>query len=82
MQNIDPGRIAGVDPSIVLKESTANRLERLGAELSSVPIEDAFFGEVVAEAETVGPPHPLRICLTDSCLHPQADLRATGGIQR
>ena len=56
--NIDPngGLLRVGHPSIVLKKSTANRLERLGAELSSVPIEDAFFGEVVAEAETVGPP--------------------------
>lgn len=58
LQNIDPdgGLLRVGHPSIVLKKSTANRLKRLGARLSSVPIEDAFFGEVVAESETVGPP--------------------------
>ena len=58
LQNIDPdgGLLRVGHPSIVLKKSTANRLERLGAELSPVPIEDAFFGEVVAESEIVEPP--------------------------
>ena len=57
LQNIDTngGLLRVGHPSIVLKESTANRLTRLGAELSPVPIEDAFFGEVVAES-IVEPP--------------------------
>jgi hypothetical protein len=58
LQNIDSnGRLLRVGhPCIVLRKSTANRLAKLGADLFPVPIEDAFFGEVGAESETVEPP--------------------------